>query len=110
MISIRPILVESTTDEPNRDAGPIDQGGNAGGRVKEQRPKRKLTAILCADCAGYSRMMRADEEGTFLALQTCRQLMTRKIAEHEGRIFGGAGDSVVAEFPSPVEAVRAATE
>src|SRR5262245_10162698 len=55
-------------------------------------------------------MMRADEEGTFLALQTCRQLMTRKIAEHEGRIFGGAGDSVVAEFPSPVEAVRAATE
>jgi adenylate cyclase len=78
--------------------------------VEEHGPRRKLTTILCADCAGYSRMMRADEEGTYRALQSCRQLIARLVGEHEGRIFGSAGDSVVAEFPSPVEAVRAAAE
>jgi adenylate cyclase len=80
------------------------------GPVEEHGPKRKLTTILSADCAGYSRMMRADEEGTYRALQDCRQLIAGLIAAHEGRIFGSAGDSVVAEFPSPVEAVRAALE
>ncbi|MEA2783203.1 MAG: adenylate cyclase [Rhodospirillaceae bacterium] len=78
--------------------------------MEEHGPRRKLTTILCADCAGYSRMMRADEEGTYRRLQDCRQLITRVIGEHEGRIFGSAGDSVIAEFPSPVEAVRAAVE
>ena len=78
--------------------------------MEEHGPRRKLTTILCADCAGYSRMMRADEEGTYRILRDCRQLIARLIGEHEGRIFGSAGDSVVAEFPSPVEAVRAAAE
>jgi len=55
-------------------------------------------------------MMRADEEGTYRVLQDCRKLIDRLIGEHDGRIFGSAGDSVVAEFPSPVEAVRCATE
>jgi len=80
------------------------------GPVEERGPKRKLTTILCSDCAGFSRMMRADEEGTYRVLQDCRKLMDRLIGEHDGRIFGSAGDSVVAEFPSPVEAVRCATE
>ena len=78
--------------------------------MEEHGPKRKLTTILCADCAGFSRMMRADEEGTYRVLQDCRKLIDRLIGEHDGRIFGTAGDSVVAEFPSPVEAVRCATE
>src|SRR5262249_24667385 len=68
------------------------------------------TTILCADCAGYSRLMRADEEGTYRILQSRRQLIARLIGAHEGRIFGSAGDSVLAEFPSPVEAVRSARE
>jgi len=55
-------------------------------------------------------MMRADEERTYRVLRDCRKLIDRLIAEHDGRIFGTAGDSVVAEFPSPVEAVRSATE
>jgi TolB-like protein/Tfp pilus assembly protein PilF len=55
-------------------------------------------------------MMRADEEGTYRVLQACRQQIDGLIGEHHGRIFGTAGDSVVAEFPSPVEAVRAALE
>jgi class 3 adenylate cyclase len=80
------------------------------GPVEEHAPKRKLTTILCADCAGFSRMMRADEERTYRILQDCRKLIDRLVGEHEGRIFGSAGDSVVAEFPSPVEAVRCATE
>jgi adenylate cyclase len=78
--------------------------------VEEHGPKRKLTTILCADCAGFSRMMRADEEGTYRVLQDCRKVIDRLIGEHDGRIFGTAGDSVVSEFPSPVEAVRCATE
>src|SRR5216683_5690411 len=80
------------------------------GPVEEHGPKRKLTTILCADCAGFSRMMRADEEGTYRVLQDCRKLIDRLIGEHDGRIFGSAGDSVLAEFPSPVEAVRCATK
>jgi adenylate cyclase len=80
------------------------------GLVEEHAPKRKLTTILCADCAGFSRMMRADEERTYRVLQDCRKLIDRLVGEHDGRIFATAGDSVVAEFPSPVEAVRCATE
>jgi class 3 adenylate cyclase/TolB-like protein/cytochrome c-type biogenesis protein CcmH/NrfG len=78
--------------------------------VEEHGPRRKLTTILSADCAGYSRLMRADEEGTYRVLQRCRQSIAELIGKHDGRIFGSAGDSVVAEFPSPVEAVRAAQE
>jgi adenylate cyclase len=78
--------------------------------VEEHRPKRKLTTIFCADCVGFSRLMRADEELTFRILQNCRQLIERLISEHDGRVFGSAGDSVVAEFSSPVEAVRSAIE
>jgi adenylate cyclase len=80
------------------------------GPVEEHALKRKLTTILCADCAGFSRMMRADEERTYRVLQDCRRLVDRLVGEHDGRIFATAGDSVVAEFPSPVEAVRCATE
>ena len=78
--------------------------------MEEHGPKRKLTTILCADCEGFSRMMRADEERTYRVLQDCRALIDRLVGEHDGRIFATAGDSVVAEFPSPVEAVRCATE
>jgi adenylate cyclase len=77
--------------------------------VEDHAPRRKLTTIFCADCANYSRMMRADEEGTYQVLQACRLVIDRLVGEHDGRIFGSAGDSVVAEFPSPVEAVRCAT-
>ena len=69
---------------------------------------RKLAVILAADVAGYSRLMAADEEGTLAALNERRQVIDELIARHHGRIFGTAGDSVVAEFASAVEAVRAA--
>jgi adenylate cyclase len=69
---------------------------------------RKLAVILAADVAGYSRLMAADEEGTLATLNARRQVIDEMIARHHGRIFTTAGDSVMAEFASAVEAVRCA--
>src|SRR5215472_7279056 len=65
-----------------------------------ERAERRLTTILAADVAEYSRLMRADEDGTLSALAACRAIMDGLIAEHCGRIANTAGDSVLAEFPS----------
>jgi TolB-like protein/class 3 adenylate cyclase/cytochrome c-type biogenesis protein CcmH/NrfG len=72
--------------------------------------KRKLTAILAADVEGYSRLMEADEAGTHATLTAYRSVLADSIAEHDGRIVGTAGDSVLADFPSVVEALNAAVE
>jgi adenylate cyclase len=72
---------------------------------------RRLTAILAADVAGYSRLMGADEEGTHARLQAHRrELVDAKIGEHSGRIVKTTGDGMLAEFPSVVDAVRCAAE
>ena len=65
---------------------------------------------MAADVVGYSRLMGVDEEETLSTLNACRQIIDERIAAHRGRIFGSAGDSVIAEFTSPVEAVRSAVE
>ncbi len=70
--------------------------------------ERRLAAILTADVVGYSRLMEADEQATLAALATCRKSIDARITGHFGRIFGSAGDSVIAEFASPVEAARCA--
>ncbi|MBT3627972.1 MAG: adenylate/guanylate cyclase domain-containing protein, partial [Rhodospirillaceae bacterium] len=72
--------------------------------------KRKLATILAADVAGYSRLMGEDEEATAGTLGVCRAVFDRLVGAHDGRIFNTAGDSIVAEFSSPVEAVRSASE
>jgi len=72
--------------------------------------KRKLAAILAADAVGYSRMMAADEEGTMKILSAHRSMVDGIIVFHEGRIINTAGDSVLAEFASPTQAVRCAVE
>jgi adenylate cyclase len=69
---------------------------------------RKLAVIFAADVAGYSRLMAADEEGTLATLHAHRRVIDELIARHHGRIFTTAGDSVMAEFASAVEAVRCA--
>jgi adenylate cyclase len=76
--------------------------------VRGNELARKLTTILSADAAEYSRLMRANEEGTFRALKLCRDAIDRLVEEHRGRVFGSAGDGVLAEFASPVEALRCA--
>ncbi len=72
--------------------------------------ERRLAAILAADVVGYSRLVGEDEEGTLRTLSAYRDVIDGLVAECRGRIFGRAGDSVIAEFASPVEAVRCAVE
>jgi class 3 adenylate cyclase len=72
--------------------------------------KRRLTCILAADAVGYSSQMAADEEGTVRVLSAHRAVIDGIIAFHGGRIMSTAGDSVLAEFTSAVEAVRCAVE
>jgi adenylate cyclase len=74
-------------------------------------PVRRLTAILAADVAGYSRLMGADEEGTHERLKAhLAELVEPKITEHRGRIVKNTGDGFLAEFASVVDAVRCANE
>ncbi len=72
--------------------------------------ERRLAAILAADVVGYSRLMEADEEATLATLNTYREVIDGLVVDRHGRVFGSAGDSVIAEFASPVEAVRCAVE
>src|SRR5690349_18559184 len=74
-------------------------------------PVRRLTAILAADVAGYSRLMGADEEGTHERLKRhLRELVEPKIREHRGHTVKNTGDGLLAEFASVVDAVRCAAE
>ena len=76
----------------------------------DRRPKRKLAAILAADVVGFSKMMGENEDRTLVNLKACREITDGAIREHHGRVFGSAGDSIIAEFASPVDAVLAAVE
>lgn len=73
-----------------------------------QTVERKLAAIFAADIAGYSRLMARDEVATLTRLKACRAIIDGLIASHRGRIFNTAGDSVVADFSSAVDAVQCA--
>jgi len=72
--------------------------------------EHRLTAILAADVAGYSRLTEQDEEASTATLRAYRVVVDESIAAHNGHIFTSAGDGVVAEFPSVVEAIRCAVE
>jgi TolB-like protein len=79
--------------------------------LASERVERRLTAILAADVAGYSRLMGQDEEGTLAQLSAHRQaLIDPKIAEHRGRIVKTTGDGILVEFASVVDALRCAVE
>ena len=78
--------------------------------MADPKPRRKLAAILAADVVNFSAMMGDDEDGTLRNLKACRALTDESITANHGRIFGTAGDSIIAEFASPVDAVVAATE
>src|SRR5499433_303024 len=79
--------------------------------LASERVERRLTAILAADVAGYSRLMEADEEETLARLKAHRrELVDPKIAEHRGRIVKTTGDGILVEFASVVDAVRCAAD
>ena len=72
--------------------------------------RRKLAAILAADVAGFSRLMGGNEDRTLNHLKERRLITDESIVANNGRIFHTAGDSVVAEFASPVDAITAAVQ
>src|SRR5215510_3497417 len=72
--------------------------------------ERKLTAILHADVQGYSRLLGEDEEATLRTVASHLALMRTLVEQHGGRAVGSRGDSLLAEFPSVVEAVQGAVE
>jgi len=78
--------------------------------MEARNTERRLAAIFAADVVGYSRLMSEREEATLTVLHACLDIFHTCITNHHGRVFGSAGDSVIAEFPSAVEAVRCAAE
>jgi adenylate cyclase len=83
---------------------PLDPSGETPSR------RRKLAAILHADVVGFSRLMGEDEAGTHRALGELRRAVDPLIAAHDGRIVGTAGDSLLADFASVVDALNCAVE
>ena len=73
-----------------------------------ERVKRRLAAIWSADIAGYSRLMGADDAGTFAEMRTRRELLRAEVSAGGGRVVDAVGDNLLAEFPSAVDAVRTA--
>jgi adenylate cyclase len=78
--------------------------------MTDDKVKRRLTTVLCADVQGYSRLMEADETGTLATLRRARTAIAGLVARHDGRIVNTWGDAVIAEFASVVEAVQCAVE
>jgi adenylate cyclase len=78
--------------------------------VNPKEFKRKLTAILSADVAGYSRLMGEDEDATVRTLKVYRELIAGHIHNHRGRVVDSPGDNILAEFASVVDAVKCAVE
>ena len=79
--------------------------------MAQERVKRKLSAILCADVVGYSRLMGADETATLRALKFCvTEIIEPTVKEHNGRIFKRMGDGFLVEFSSAVDSVECALD
>lgn len=74
--------------------------------MTEASPERRLAAVLFADVHGYSRLMGESDEQTLERLESCREVFRERITAHHGRLVDTAGDSILAEFSSVVEAVR----
>src|SRR5690348_4414725 len=78
--------------------------------MTNEKLKRRLTTVLCADVHGYSRLMGTDEAGTLETLRRFRSAIAGLVERHDGRIVNTWGDAVIAEFASVVEAVQCAVE
>ena len=78
--------------------------------MPDDKVKRRLTTVLCADVHGYSRLMEADETRTLETLRRYCASIAGLVERHDGRIVNTWGDAVIAEFASVVEAVQCAIE
>ena len=74
--------------------------------MSEAGVERRITTILAAGVVGYGRLMGEEEEGTLQTLNEFRAVTDGLITEHHGRVLDSAGDSVIAEFASPVPPAR----
>lgn len=74
--------------------------------MKAEGPERRLAAIVAIDVVGYSRLMGADEEGTLATLKSHQDAVTPLVQDHGGRLVGTAGDGLLLEYPSVVEALN----
>jgi adenylate cyclase len=82
-----------------------------GAALPEERVQRRLAAILAADVVGYSAIMQRAEEATYAAFERLkRDLIAPSLSRHDGRLIKTTGDGALAEFASPLAAVRCATE
>ena len=71
---------------------------------------RKIAVIFATDVVGYSKSMEADEAQTIKNLRACKTLLSKSLTKYGGRIFNTAGDSILADFSSAVEALECAAE
>ena len=71
---------------------------------------RKIAVIFVADVVGYSKHMEKDENATFKAYGECETILNKLLKKYKGSVFNTAGDSVLAEFPSAVNAVECAVD
>lgn len=78
--------------------------------MAEENYRRKLTAIISADVAGYSRLMGKDEEATIRTLNAYREAISNRVSHHRGRVVDTTGDNLLAEFTSVVDAVKCSVE
>lgn len=92
-------------DKPGPQPSP-QPGTQSGSQIIE----RKLATILSADVAEFSRLMNEDEEQTLRAFRGHKKVFESLVVMHHGRVFNTAGDAILAEFASAVEAVRCATD
>ncbi len=104
-------LAAPANDSPSSVTIASLQAANARSMIArpDKNPERRLAAIFAADAADYSRLMGEDEVETLRMLMAHREVMEFLIAQHRGRVANTAGDSVLAEFASAVDAVQCAT-
>jgi class 3 adenylate cyclase len=93
-------------DKLDRQSNPPQPGTQSGSQIIE----RKLATILSADVAEFSRLMNEDEEQTLRTFRGHKKIFEALVLTHHGRVFNTAGDAILAEFASAVEAVRCATD
>ncbi len=85
-------------------------GGPSNRMIHQKQAERRLAAIMVADIVGYSVLMEKAEEHTADRMARCQQLIREKAAAVGGRVFNTAGDAWLAEFGSPINALRCAAE
>ncbi|MEK9571139.1 MAG: adenylate/guanylate cyclase domain-containing protein [Paracoccaceae bacterium] len=78
--------------------------------MSDERIDRKIAVIFATDVVGYSKSMEVDEAQTIKNLRACRTLLNKSLTKYDGRIFNTAGDSILADFSSAVEALECAAE